>query len=63
MASSFRGAGSTKLEMYPIVSLDSFPENLSMKLLSTMAIERAPGKSSSPGARGATRMVRGFLFV
>ena len=29
MASRFRGAGSTKLEMYPIVSLDSFPDFLS----------------------------------
>ena len=58
MASSVLGSGSTTLEMYPIVSLDFFPDFLSMKLLPTMAMERAPGKQSSPGARGATRMVR-----
>jgi hypothetical protein len=44
--------------MYPIVSLESFPDFLSMKVLLTIAMERAPGKQSSPGARGAIRMVR-----
>lgn len=58
MASSVRGSGSTKLEMYPIVSLDSFPDFLSMKVLPTTAMERAPGKQRSPGSRGATRIVR-----
>ena len=58
MARRVWGSGSTKLERYPIVSLESFPDFLSMKVLLTIAMERAPGKQSSPGARGAIRMVR-----
>lgn len=58
ISSSCAGSGSIRLDMKAIFSCDRLPVFLCSNVRSTIAIERAPGKPSSRGVSGATRIVR-----
>lgn len=57
-ARSAAGSGSNRLDINATFSCERLPVFFSSNVRSTSAIERAPGKSSSPGVICATRIVR-----